>query len=102
MIGLWMLFHSILGICESCAFSGGPVKGWGWLLACNILSLISAFLFLTLPAFGGAFLLAYVGLSFLFYGVFRIALAFHLRKIDHAARRFGDGPIVDAEVIEEE
>lgn len=27
MIGLWMLFHSILGICESCAFSGGPVKG---------------------------------------------------------------------------
>lgn len=102
MIGLWMLFHSILGICESCAFSGGPVKGWGWLLACNILSLISAFLFLTLPAFGGAFLLAYVGLFFLFYGVFRIALAFHLRKIDHAARRFGDGPIVDAEVIEEE
>ncbi len=101
LIGLWMLFHSILGICESSAFSALPVKGWGWLLACNVLSLLCAFLFLTLPAFGGAFLLVYIGLSFVLYGLFRIVLAFHLRKINRTMKQLDD-EIVDAEVIDAE
>lgn len=102
LIGLWMLFHSILGICESSAFSALPVKGWGWLLTCNVLSLLCAFLFLTLPAFGGAFLLVYVGLSFVLYGLFRIVLAFYLRKINRTMKSCDDDEIVDAEVIDAE
>ena len=47
VFGFWMLFHSIIGICESCELARLPIKGWGWLLACNILSLICSFLFLT-------------------------------------------------------
>lgn len=103
LIGIWMLFHSILGICESSALSAFPVKGWGWLLACNLLSLLCAFLFLTLPAFGGVFVLIYIGLSFLLYGVFRMVLAFHLRRINRAMERFDrENDIEDAEVIDAE
>ena len=78
----------------------------GWLLACNVLSLLCAFLFLTLPAFGGAFLLVYIGLSFVLYGLFRIVLAFHLRRINRTMKQFDDeiddAEVIDAEVIDAE
>ena len=33
VVGFWMLFHSVLGICEASELSGIGVRGWGWLLA---------------------------------------------------------------------
>ena len=30
VFGFWMLFHSIIGICESCELARLPIKGWGW------------------------------------------------------------------------
>lgn len=45
VVGFWMLFQSVLGICESCALAPFRGTGWGWLLACNILSLICSFVF---------------------------------------------------------
>lgn len=80
--GIWMLFHSILGICESCELSNIPIKGWGWLLACNILCLLCSFIFLTTPIYGGIFVLAYIAASFILYGIFRIILAFQFRKFN--------------------
>ena len=56
IIGFWMLFQSILGICESCVLSELDIIGWGWMLACNILSLLCAFLFLSAPIYGGIFI----------------------------------------------
>lgn len=100
LVGIWMLFHSVLGICESCALSGLRVPGWGWLLACNLLSLICAFLFLAAPVYGGIFVLAYVGLSFLLYGIFRIAMAFEWRRINRQFRHGPDDGITDAEIVD--
>ena len=100
VIGFWMLFHSVLGICESCELSALRVPGWGWLLACNILSLICAFVFLAAPVYGGIFILAYVGISFLLYGIFRIVLAFEWRRINRKIRDAGTDGFVDAEIIE--
>lgn len=84
VFGFWMLFHSIIGICESCELARLPIKGWGWLLACNILSLICSFLFLTTPIFGGLFILVYIGVSFILYGIFRIVLAFKMHSFNRA------------------
>lgn len=80
VFGFWMMFHSVIGICESCELSNLSIKGWGWLLACNILSLLCSFIFLVTPIFGGLFVLFYIGVSFIMYGIFRIVLAFRLRK----------------------
>ncbi|WP_290534923.1 HdeD family acid-resistance protein [Alistipes sp.] len=98
LVGIWMLFHSILGICESCTLSEFRIPGWGWLLACNILSLICSFVFLAAPAYGGIFVLAYVGISFLLYGIFRIAVSFEWRTINRKLRDTPDD-ITDAEII---
>lgn len=81
VFGFWMMFHSIIGICESCELAGFPLKGWGWLLFFNILSLLCSFIFLISPIYGGIFILVYVGISFMLYGIFRIVLAFQFRKL---------------------
>lgn len=81
VFGFWMLFHSVMGICESCELASLPLKGWGWLLACNILSLLCSFIFLITPIFGGIFMLIYIGISFILYGLFRIVLAFRFRNL---------------------
>lgn len=101
IIGIMMLLHSILGICESCELSDFGAPGWGWLLACNILSLICAFIFLAAPRYGGLFILAYIGISFLLYGIFRIALAFEWRNINKQIERDEkENGVTDAEIIE--
>lgn len=80
IFGFWMLFNSILGICEACELSNIRLKGWGWLLACSILGLLCSFIFLMAPVYGGIFVLAYIGASFILYGIFRIVLAFQIKK----------------------
>lgn len=108
LVGFWMLFHSIIGIGESCELQQYDIKGWGWLLACNILSLIFSFVYLMSPVFGGLFVVFYLGFSFVFYGVFRFVLAFKLRCFNQEVRKMmeeeksreTDDGIEDAVVIE--
>ncbi len=100
VIGFWMLFHSVLGICESCELSNLSIKGWGWLLACNILSLLCSFIFLISPVYGGWFVLLYVGISFILYGVFRIILSFKWKKFNDRIRKEEEEEIIEPEVVE--
>lgn len=85
VFGFWMLFHSVMGICESCELSKIELKGWGWLLACNIISLLCSFIFLITPIYGGIFIPIYIGFSFMMYGMFRIILAFQTRKFNKSS-----------------
>lgn len=82
VFGFLMLFHSITGICESCELSKIPIRGWGWLLGCSILSLICSFIYLVTPIYGGIFILVFIGISFILYGIFRIILSFKFRKFN--------------------
>lgn len=107
LVGFWMLFHSIIGIGESCELQQYDIKGWGWLLACNILSLVFSFVYLMSPVFGGLFVVFYLGFSFVFYGIFRFVLAFKLyrfnqevRKMMEEDRKDDDDGIEDAVIIE--
>lgn len=100
VIGFWMLFHSIVGIIESCGLSRLPAKGWGWLLACNIISLLCAFFFMVSPVYGGLFVLFYIGLSLILYGIYRIVLAFEWRKINKEPEREGNPEVLEAEIMD--
>ncbi len=97
VVGFWMLFHSILGICESCKLSELAIKGWGWLLTCNILSLLCSFLFLISPIYGGLFILVYIGLSFILYGIFRIILSFKWKQFNKKIQQDGIAEIIEVE-----
>lgn len=81
IVGFWILFYAVLGIGEACELQRLGVRGWGWLLACGILCLILSFIYLVTPVYGGFFVVLYAGLSFLFYGIFRIVLAFTLHRL---------------------
>lgn len=81
LVGFWMLFRSVMSIVESCQLQMMHVKGWGWLLALGILCLVFSFLYLMSPVFGGIFIVIFVGISLLSYGIFRIVLAFKLKSV---------------------
>lgn len=100
-VGFWMMFNSIIGICESAGLSKLAVKGWGWLLACNILSLICSFVFLITPTFGGIFILFFIGAAFILYGIYRIILSFKWREYNKRAKEDNE-EILEVEVIEDE
>ena len=93
------MFNSIMGICESSGLAKLSVEGWGWLLACNILSLICSFSFLITPAFGGIFILFFIGIAFMLYGIFRMILAFKWRKFNKEIND-SEEEIIDVEIIE--
>ncbi|MCC8147272.1 MAG: DUF308 domain-containing protein [Bacteroidales bacterium] len=83
MVGFWMLFRSIWGVGEACQLQIMGVRGWGWLLALSIICIILSFMYLLSPGFGkGIFVVVLVGISMLVYGLFRVIIAFQLRKIN--------------------
>ena len=86
LVGFWILFRSIWGIGESCQLQILGIKGWGWLLALSILCVIMSFLFLISPLFGGIFVVVFVGMTVILYGVFRIIVAFKLRQINKSIK----------------
>lgn len=82
VVGFWILFRSIWGIGESCQLQLLGIKGWGWALALSILCMVLAFMYLLSPAWSkGTFIVVFVGISMLLYGIFRIIMGFKLRSI---------------------
>jgi len=79
-IGFWILFRSIWTI--GIASELNNYVNSTWLLVSGILSLLFAIFYLFSPTFNGIFVVALVGIAFLFYGIFRILLSFQLRKIN--------------------
>lgn len=109
LIGFYMLFHSIVGIGESCELQRCGMEGWGWLLACHIASLLFSFVYLMSPLFGGLFVVFFLGFSLICYGVFRIVFAIELRRFNRKVRKLmedekhadsDDDGIEDAIIIE--
>lgn len=79
VFAFWLMFSSVMGIGRAVVLSRVRGSGWGWMLLLNILVLIASFIFLISPAFAGMNLLILAGIGFIFYGCFRIALAFKVR-----------------------
>lgn len=81
VVGFWILFRSIWAIGASFDLRQVGIRGWGWLLTLGILMVLLSFLFLLSPAFGAGFIVIFVGIALLVYGVFRIMLAFDLKAL---------------------
>lgn len=85
-IGVYLIFVTINAICESCmlyTYSSGMT---GWLLALLLVTLAFAVIFLAGPVVGGVAVWLYIGISFITFGCYRIALSTKLRKLNHEIR----------------
>lgn len=89
-VGFWILFRSIWAIGVSVDLQRLGVKGWGWLLALAILGILFAVLFILNPAFGAGYIVAFAAMSFVFYGAFRIYLAFKLKSFRKDVKKVED------------
>ncbi len=82
IIGFWVLFRSVWSVGEAIELQIIGIRGWGWFLALGILGIIASIIFILSPVFAGIFVVALISLALMFYGIFRIYLAFGLRRIN--------------------
>lgn len=80
-VGFWLLFRGILAIGVSIDLNNLGFSNWGWLLASGTLILLFSFLLLANPIFVGLSIVYMTAFAFVFMGIFRIFLAFDLKKM---------------------
>lgn len=85
-VGFWIMIHSLWSIGAAHELRRLGVRGWGWMLAMAILSLIFSLIFIFSPVAGGVFIVAFFGAALIVYGIFRIYMAMELRGVK---RRLG-------------
>lgn len=84
--GIWMLVVAINSIGEASYFSRYS-SGWTvWMILLLVASIACAVYFIFNPLYGGIVGWMWIGLSLLFFGVWRIALAFKLRSFNRSLR----------------
>lgn len=78
--GIWILVSAINSICESIALSAIS-PAWTFLMVLILCAVIFfAIVFLSNPITGAVAVWLYLGLSFILFGAYRVALAFSLKR----------------------
>jgi|SRR5690606_6041195 len=87
-VGFWLLFQGFIAIGLSFQFKSVGALFWGWLLFFGILTLVFSFLLLANPVFAGLSIVYMTAMAFITAGIFRIVLAFGLKKIKKNLKDF--------------
>ncbi len=90
-VGFTLMFRSIAAISFAIDIKNYGVSQWGYLLALGIIGMILSFILLVNPAFAGATIVTWTGLTFIAVGVFNIALSLRLRKVKHVTKKISKG-----------
>ena len=75
------MFQGFIGIGLSFQFKSIGIPSWGWLLFLGVITLLFSFLLLANPLFAGLSIVYMTAMAFVTAGIFRIFLAFDLKKI---------------------
>ncbi|TLP71786.1 HdeD family acid-resistance protein [Maribacter sp. ACAM166] len=86
-IGFVILFRSVAAISFALDVKKYGSKNWGGLLALGILGTLFSFILIWNPVFAGMSIVVLIALSFLFAGLFNIALALQLRKLHKSSKK---------------
>lgn len=81
-IGIYLIFAAVNAICELCTVYSGAFSWIGWLIAMLIIVIMFSFIFLAGPIAGGIAVWLWIGISFIFFGVYRITLSLAIRKLN--------------------
>ena len=85
-IGFVVLFRSIAAIGFAMDIRKYTSEGWGLLLTLGILGAIISFILIWNPLFAGMSIVILIALSFLFAGLFSIALAFQMKRMHKTSK----------------
>lgn len=81
ILGFWLLFRGFNAIAFSFDMKSFGDSNWGWYLLLAIGIVVFALMILAVPAFGVASLVTWTSLSFILAGIYRMVVAFELRKL---------------------
>lgn len=87
-VGFWLLFRGIMATGFAFSLKSYGVSNWGWLLLFGILTLLFSVLLLANPIITGLSIVYMTAFAFFFMGVFRLFLAFDLKKLKKALRTY--------------
>jgi len=80
VLGFWLLFRGFSAVGFSFDMKSYGDLNWGWFLLFAIGIIFFAVMILAVPAFGVANIIVWTGLALIFAGIFRIIIAFRLKK----------------------
>lgn len=86
VVGFYLIFAAINAICASCTVYSFHSDWFGWILAILLVTLLFAVIFMAGPIVGGIAVWFYIGISFICFGIYRMVLAFQIRKINRKIR----------------
>lgn len=81
-VGIYLIFAAINAICEVCSVYGGALSWIWWLVGMLLFVILFAVLFLSGPIIGGIAVWLWIGISFIFFGCYRVSLSLAIRKIN--------------------
>lgn len=81
ILGFWLLFRGFSAVGFALDMRSHRSASWGLLLAIGILICFLGFMVLAVPAFGVLNIIIWTALSFVAAGIFRVILAFRLKKL---------------------
>lgn len=84
-VGIYLIFVCICSISEACSLMSYSSTWVAWLVGFLLATLVFAVIFLAGPIVGGIAAWLYIGLSFIFFGIYRIILSAQIRKINKMA-----------------
>ena len=85
-VGIYLIFAAINAICELFSVYSGSFSWIGWLVAMLLIVILFSFIFLAGPIGGGIAVWLWIGISFVFFGCYRILLSMAIRSINKKIR----------------
>ena len=79
-VGVWMLVAAVNSIGEACMLASISVAWAVWMVLLLIATVAFAVIFLCNPVVGGAIVWLWIGVAFVTFGIFRICLAFLIKR----------------------
>jgi len=80
-VGFWLLFQGFMAFGLSFELKAAGISSWGWMLFLGFLTLLFSFLLLANPLIAGLSIVYMTAMAFISAGIFRIFLAFDLKRI---------------------
>lgn len=81
ILAFWLLYKGVLSVLISLRLKLYGIKGWGWMLASGIGTLIFTTLIFVDPILGGLSIVFFAGLAFLGHGMFNFSVSYHLGQL---------------------
>ncbi|SDL37430.1 HdeD family acid-resistance protein [Kriegella aquimaris] len=81
VLAIWLMYKGVISALISLRLKSYDIKGWVWMLAMGIGTLLFAILIYIYPVLGGLSIVYATAISFLALGMFNLSVAYHLGKL---------------------